>query len=99
MKKFIIVFMLFIVFSVFAQDITGKWNYTITYEGGGVQNGVIILGKSIITIDNTSHNYSIKDGIFFIDDLGYYYSIKDDILTLIPAFGGSPHIIKMRRVK
>lgn len=91
--------MLFMALSVFAQDTTGKWDYTITYEGGGVQTGVIILGKTTITIDNTSHTYSIKDGIFFIDDLGYYYSIKDDILILIPAFGGSPHIIKIKKVK
>lgn len=99
MKKLITIFMLFATLSVFAQNFGGKWDYTIVYETGGVQAGIIVINRSTMTIDNTPHLYSIKDNIFFIDNLGYYYEIKDDTITLIPAFGGFRHIIKMKRVK
>lgn len=99
MKKLIFILMLFITFPLFAQDFIGKWDYTITYETGGIQTGLIVINKSTIVIDDTNHTYSVKDGFFFIDNMGYYYEIKDDILILTPAFGGLRHIIKMKRIK
>jgi len=97
--KSIFALMLFMAFPLFAQDFGGKWDYTITYKSGGIQNGLIIINKSNIIIDDTNHFYYIKDEFFFIDNMGYYYEIKNDILILTPAFGGFPHIIKMKRIK
>jgi len=99
MKKLLIILMLFVIFSLSAQELDGNWNYTITYENGGIQTGIITFNKSTMTIDNTNHIYSIRDEFLFIGNIGYYYEMKDEVLTLTPAFGGIRHIIQLRRIK